>query len=1371
MLIRIVIAVIILAAVAVGVFFLLRARRKRKAEAAAAPVPPPKDPERAKRIAQLRSSLSTLVAEELRQLDANVGGMQGRYAIPWCLVLGEPGAGQSTILQNTGLHIPFRGASEQLAERAACRFYFYDKGVAVDLGAEIWQEEELFAHFCGLLRAARPKRPLDAVLVVIGVTSLVGDDKLPIEKIKAQSEVLYERLQRLQQELSLRLPTYVLVSKSDAVPGFTAFCGGLAGPQREQLAGWSSPYPLNVPYDPAWVDQAFAELYRTQCGLQIDLLATAKLSEQEQDAAFLLPRNTQALREPMKVFLDQLYRVNVYSESNLLRGVYLCGDARIASAMVRQDEEEAGKKHPVFIHDLFSKKLFPESGLARPLKKGVLNQDRALRLAKVGLGASIFVSVILLWTAYASLSRDVRAVMGFLDKVPVETTLSVAQDKDRFAQQTQELLAAIGNVADNRLLSVRLPSSWLSSLDDDVQESMRRSFERVVLGGLHEGLSLKAKQVLGLEGDLNSPVPSDEPPPAGENWPGRGPGAAAATERLNSKTVQILSLQTMPEYQELHDLSRAYLEFVQNVDTYNRLGSEHHKRFDTVVPLVKYVFGVELQPIFLRNAELYQEALANATSRPFDMSLVNPKVQARARTICKALHRRLFLDNAVAIEADEILAHISRLKAESEGGGADLPVLTELRDVLLRIDRDLARPELQWLSKESLDLGEPFSEILAALRHFSADGRMSDELRQEWQQSHQQLRRRLLEVQLPALGLVLQRDIEKHRLLLAPGLVDLKANLETFLSLAFVQQNLEKPHAQNSEGSYRVVWNDDLLRQATAFSDGYDTYVRDRLGQVYRHIREVVKSTALERLGQNMPALVSQARREERVLRFTGDVNALQDELSSEVGDLKRVSSVLRQILETYDRLSLKAPHSELYQQLQEDSREILRRIDLLPEREEMYRVSSKLAAWRGEKPPVLAAFDVEDADALSQYIKTQRNRMKGWGRDFAKVPVSLLDGLTSARSDDPLVGKWRNIVNQLEYFERMTPGNSVKEMETFFDTTLITVTPENCLDKLPRQTGDNTDFFLQTKARLHDSVRKRCLVFAAEKILELYDHLARRFNQDLAGKFPFTRNAQSLDDPDAQPRDIRGFFQEYDEFIRQYDAYVGRKETLGGSGEVGREVNNFLQALRDVRPFFAPLLGDRGDLARYNLAVEYRINKGNEINGQQIAEWGFSTGDQKVEDGQGSWQLGDRVRMSMRWAKDGPYVPAPTGQPRGATVDSNDSISFDFAGIWSLVRIIRMFRASQTDLRKSLDRQPHVLKFMVDITERKHTGRVRLLPDSYYTTKGGTPSGAAKMSFLYNKAVVFVRIVLNPPESKELLVIPVDWPTLAPLTRGRGGQ
>ena len=78
MLIRILIAVLILALIAAGVILFLRFRNRKQQESAAAPPPPPKDPEKAKRIAQLRSSLSALFSEELRQLDQNVGGAQGR---------------------------------------------------------------------------------------------------------------------------------------------------------------------------------------------------------------------------------------------------------------------------------------------------------------------------------------------------------------------------------------------------------------------------------------------------------------------------------------------------------------------------------------------------------------------------------------------------------------------------------------------------------------------------------------------------------------------------------------------------------------------------------------------------------------------------------------------------------------------------------------------------------------------------------------------------------------------------------------------------------------------------------------------------------------------------------------------------------------------------------------------------------------------------------------------------------------------------------------------------------------------------------------------------------------------------------------------
>src|SRR5581483_9205296 len=116
---------------------------------------------------------------------------------------------------------------------------------------------------------------------------------------------------------------------------------------------------------------------------------------------------------------------------------------------------------------------------------------------------------------------------------------------------------------------------------------------------------------------------------------------------------------------------------------------------------------------------------------------------------------------------------------------------------------------------------------------------------------------------------------------------------------------------------------------------------------------------------------------------------------------------------------------------------------------------------------------------------------------------------------------KWRNIVLELDHFEKMTPGNSVKDLETFIESTMMSLTPENCLDRLPRRTGENTDFFLQNRAKIYDAIRKRCVQFSEERLLEGFDRLAKRFNRDLSGKFPFSRSLGNLDEEEADPRDI----------------------------------------------------------------------------------------------------------------------------------------------------------------------------------------------------------------------------------------------------------
>ena len=80
------------------------------------------------------------------------------------------------------------------------------------------------------------------------------------------------------------------------------------------------------------------------------------------------------------------------------------------------------------------------------------------------------------------------------------------------------------------------------------------------------------------------------------------------------------------------------------------------------------------------------------------------------------------------------------------------------------------------------------------------------------------------------------------------------------------------------------------------------------------------------------------------------------------------------------------------------------------------------------------------------------------------------------------------------------------------------------------------------------------------------------------------------------------------------------------------------------------------------------------------------------------------------------------------------------------------------------------MLKFTVQIEEKKRSGRLRLLPDEYYARKGAAASAQTKSAYINSKAVVYVRFRLNLPDSKDQVVINPDWewPAEAPTLGSR---
>jgi hypothetical protein len=794
-------ALLLVAAAVVAAVLLVRRRRKRTPERPAAPQPTDTEKERQRSL--LRDRLSELFATEVKRLEKIASGGEARYRAPWCLVLGEDQSGQGTALLHSGLHRPLPASADDVAKQAGCRFWFFDQGIALDVAPLVSGDPQLLDHMGERLKAVRPKLPLNSILLVVPADLLLCPEG---EKGRAQREGLallgeryYALVQQIQKSLLLRVPVYVLISKSDLIPGFSAFARGLGKDHQSQLFGWSCPYEPDVPYEPAWINEAFGGLYRTVSLLQLDLLSGDKLSEREREAAFLFPRHLGGLREPLRTFLDPLFKSNAYSETNVLRGFYLCGDASQQRGLL-ESQMEGRKFHPLFLTQLLSDKIFAESGLARPLERGLISGARALLLAKVGVAAAAVLALILLLSAQVGLSRDARAITAFLGDIPKDGASSRAatQDRDRFAKQTEQLVQDISEVAARRLARLRLPTSEFSDVDEEVRGRMRESFESVVLSGLFFGLDQKARLLFGSEASAADSPESDEPPPAGWETNKR-------SDQQSYRLVKPQALRDMPEYQEIVTLGKSYVDFTQHVELYNNLGTSRRKKFETVGPLVKYVFGLDLNHDLKQHQQLVEEALATASYRRFEIESVRPRAQARARALWRGLIERMFANNPLLLEAQEVQRLVTKLRSENDSGISDFRTLDELRAVLARLESDLGRPELALLNKDVLEFGEAYIEILLSLSRLSAKAELLDDLKSQYVAAFQQLRRTLIEFEVAQVGRLLLFDPEKKRLVLGPDIQQQKAVLDGLMGQAFMQPPPERPPPQGTEGSYRII--------------------------------------------------------------------------------------------------------------------------------------------------------------------------------------------------------------------------------------------------------------------------------------------------------------------------------------------------------------------------------------------------------------------------------------------------------------------------------------------------------------------------------------------------------------------------------------
>jgi IcmF-related N-terminal domain len=377
-----------------------------------------------------------------KKFQEGIGAFRSRgkdlYALPWYVIVGEPGSGKTEAIRHCNVGFPpgmhegdnsvgYMGAGGTIN----MNWWFTNYAVMLDTAGRLMFEEvkpgetSEWREFLKLLRKNRPNCPINGLLLVIPSDSLIKDST---EQIAAKAGKIAQQLDVIQRTLDFRFPVYVVVSKSDKINGFREFFENVTDPQlQHQMMGWSNPDPLDSPFQPEQIDRHLSQvaerLRRRRLGLMRDPVPqSAPRRTDEVDSLYALPNSLFMLAPRLRRYLETIFVPGEWSAKPLfLRGIYFTSSMREGAALdqdlaeaigVQADELPEGKvwerDRAYFLRDLFTEKVFKEKGLVtRATNVKARLRRNQLMLYSCAL-AAVLVFVVVGWLGMRTVRAEVK---------------------------------------------------------------------------------------------------------------------------------------------------------------------------------------------------------------------------------------------------------------------------------------------------------------------------------------------------------------------------------------------------------------------------------------------------------------------------------------------------------------------------------------------------------------------------------------------------------------------------------------------------------------------------------------------------------------------------------------------------------------------------------------------------------------------------------------------------------------------------------------------------------------------------------------------------------------------------------------------------
>ncbi|SQD77140.1 type VI secretion system membrane subunit TssM [Moritella yayanosii] len=363
------------------------------------------------------------------------------YQLPWYVLIGPPGSGKTTALQQSGLQFPLQkemgvNALAGIAGTRHCDWWFTDKAVLIDTAGRYTTQDSrsttdsrAWFGFLGLLRRYRAKQPINGVLISMSLADLLTCTQT---ERNLHARAIKQRIQELQNQLNMTFPIYVIFTKADLVAGFNEYFAELTEEEREQA--WGFTLPMENSEDTQGVVSLFnKEFYQLIVKINEGMLQRLNGERDPKVRALIyeFPKQLRLLQSAADDFLKEIFAPNAFEKLPLLRGVFIASGHQAGNPIDRVSSQMASgfglkpstplttnsnEPKGFFLKSVLNDIIFAEQNIAS-INTEHARQHRWLRrtaitsicVFSVVLGASWWASANWNQTLSAQISEDVEA--------------------------------------------------------------------------------------------------------------------------------------------------------------------------------------------------------------------------------------------------------------------------------------------------------------------------------------------------------------------------------------------------------------------------------------------------------------------------------------------------------------------------------------------------------------------------------------------------------------------------------------------------------------------------------------------------------------------------------------------------------------------------------------------------------------------------------------------------------------------------------------------------------------------------------------------------------------------------------------------------